>query len=93
MTLRSVTLLCVAVALFLAVLYVFARLASTPSPPPAPPIVAAPHGGCVLDERLGPDTRVCRDGTVWHHRVDGPEYEGNLNTTHGPTLLVPAPQK
>lgn len=67
-----------------------------PAPSPASPASPAVqvkhpkrHGGCVLAEQLGPEVKVCRDGTVWHRKVDGHEYMGNLFYTAQPPILVP----
>ena len=66
-----------------------ARPSPTPIPLVAPKPAKAPrHGGCALAERLGPGVKACRDGTVWHRKVDGPEYMGRLDDLA--PVLVPA---
>ena len=69
------------------VLFLHVHRADKPvSVPPVP--VRVVHGGCRLEERLGPEVHVCGDGSVWHRKVDGSEYMGNMATVR--PLLVPA---
>ena len=56
------------------------------------PKAAPPHGGCALDERIGPGVKVCADGTAWHGRVDGPEFLGDLSGGRAPIRVPAAPE-